>query len=169
LTFWLRAHKETEAIIHPANGGLYTHWMHLLASHPYYPNQCDACALIGPGHFRDLILPSLSAEMAHFPATVYHLDGSHCIPHLDALCESPTLKAIQWVPEPGVAHHDARYFPLYTRILELGRKIVFTGWRGDADDLRLFFARFPREAFFLTAGVKDSAEAAKYMKAAEGK
>jgi len=169
LKFWLRAHKETQAILEPVNGGLYTHWMQLLAPHPYYPHQCDACALIGPQHFRELILPSLAAEMAHFPATVYHLDGSHCIVHLDALCESPTLKAIQWVPEPGVTYHDEQYHPLYARILELGRKIVFTGWRGDADDMRRFFKRFPREAFFISTGVKDAAEAAEYLRVAEGR
>ena len=169
LKFWFKAHDTIDALLRTSNGNLYTHWVGNLSTRPFYPHQCDVCALVGPEQFREFILPSLAAEMARFPATVYHLDGSHEIVHLDALCESPTLRAIQWVPEPGVPFYDERYYPLYKRIIELGRKIIFSGWPGSCDSLRGLFKMFPREAFFITVGGKDIAEHAEFLRVAEGR
>ena len=166
---WFRAYEETDALLKPVNGGLHTHWINLLSEEPYYPHQCDACALFGPEHFRELILPSLADEMVRFPATAYHLDGSAQICHLDALCESPTLKVIQWVPEPNTLQNDEQYYPLYRQIIENGRKIAFTDWRSDAADLRRFFKVFPCEAFFISLWANDTSECTEYLQIAEGK
>ena len=169
LKFWFKAHDAVDTILRSANGSLYTHWVGTLSNQPFYPHQCDVSALVGPEPFRRLLLPTLAAEMARFPATMYHLDGSHEIVHLDALCESSTLRAIQWVPEPGTLFHDEQYYPLYKRIIEHGRKIIFSWWYGTSDDLRSLFKIFPREAFFVAVGGKDTAEHAEYLRIAEGR
>jgi len=116
--------------------------------------------MISPDMFNEFIWPTLSAEISSYNKTLYHLDGSGEAPHLETLCQNPALKVIQWVPEPILGHGDPSYFPIYEKIISLGRKIVFNGFRGGAETLSAIFERFPREAFcvFFDAPGYDAAQ-----------
>jgi len=88
-----------EALYDAARMGDYgtTGWV--TAYHPVRTNtiQCDFCALIGPKHFREFVLPALEEEAAYLGHCVYHLDGPECLVHLDDLCAIKGLDCIQWV------------------------------------------------------------------------
>ena len=156
---WKNFHDRMTAIIEPANEGLYASWTRTLSDVLYYPSQCDACAMVSPEAFDEFIWPTLSEEMSAYKKTLYHLDGYGEAVHLDTLCANPALRVIQWVPEPAVNHGDARYCPVYEKIISHGRRIVFNGFKGGTADLAALFTRFPKEAFaiFLDAPNYDAA------------
>jgi len=137
-------------ILEPANKGLYSSWAVVLSDEPYYPSQSDFSAMISPSSFDKIIWPSMSREFSIFDKTLFHLDGSGQIPHLDTLCSHPSLRIVQWIPEPMTRESDKAYFPLYENIIAHGRKIAFKGnYTDTAEILAELFKHFPREAFFM--------------------
>jgi len=55
---------------------------------------------------------------------MFHLDGTHCMKHLDALLEIEALDAIEWTPEPTVpGGGDPCWYDLYRRILSAGKSV----------------------------------------------
>jgi len=158
-SIWMNFHNQMIKIMEPANEGLYTSWTRVLSDNPYFPSQCDANALISPQLFDEFFWPTLSDEFSVFTKTLYHLDGSGQIPHLDTLFTNPSLRIIQWVPEPGTSHFDPQYFPLYNKIIANDRGIVFNCNTFSLEKMKKFFEIFPREPFYITAWAKDYEEA----------
>ena len=86
--------------------------------------QCDACSMFSPEMFRDFVKPALSEQCDWLDHSLYHLDGTQCICHLDHLLSIPSLDAIEWTPQAGIeggAHE--RWFPMYKRILDAGKSV----------------------------------------------
>jgi len=74
--------------------------------------------------FREFVQPALRQQCDWLDYAMYHLDGTQCICHLDALLEIPSLDAIEWTPQAGVeAGWHERWFPLYKRILDAGKSV----------------------------------------------
>ncbi len=97
--------------------------------------QCDASAMFSPGMFRDLVKPTLAEQCAWLDGAIYHLDGTQCLCHLDALLEIPCLQAIEWTPQAGIeGGSHARWFPLYKRILDAGKSVQIVGARVEEID-----------------------------------
>lgn len=89
--------------------------------------QCDFAALISPGQFDELILPSLRRQCEEIPYTLYHLDGPECLVHVDSLMKIESLKALQWTPgarNPGSG--DEQWYPLYTKVRQAGKGLWIT-------------------------------------------
>lgn len=63
--------------------------------------QCDFAALIGPKHFRELVVPDLTAEAEHLDHCIYHWDGPTALCHMDDLMAIEAIDCIQWVPGAG--------------------------------------------------------------------
>ena len=82
--------------------------------------QCDFIALISPQMFECHFLHELALQAKWLDHTIYHLDGPHCIPHLDLLLSIPEIRAIQWVPGAG-APPMPHWIPLLKRIQAAGR------------------------------------------------
>jgi len=162
---WKSFHDRMAAIIQPANNGLHTSWTRVLSDTPYYPSQCDACAMVSPAMFDDVIWPTLNDEISAYEKTLYHLDGTGEAVHLDTMCSNPSLRVIQWVPEPTVGHADPQYFPIYEKIIALGRRIVFNGFRGEVSELTGLLKRFPKEAFCVFLDAPDYDAASRLMDA----
>jgi len=160
---WKNYYYQLQKITGEANAGLCTSWTAILSDTPYYPSQCDACALISPEMFKEFIAPTLNDEFALFDKTIYHLDGSGEIAHLKMMCENPSLKVIQWVPEPTVGHADTSYIPLYKSIIEHGRKIIFDGFRGEFDELVNLMKILPGGAFFLHLWAENKNQAEEWL------
>ena len=163
---WKNFHDRMAAILAEANGGLHSSWTRTLSDTLYYPSQCDACAMISPAMFDEFIWPTLNEEFNDYDKTLYHLDGSGEIPHLETLCSNPALRVIQWVPEPALCQHDESYLPLYKKIIGLGRKITFNGFKGTREDLKKFLKILPREAFYITIWANDYDDAMRWLEAA---
>lgn len=90
--------------------------------------QCDASALISADMFREFVVPSLREQCQYLDHSMYHLDGTQCIQHLDALFEIEELDAIEWTPQAGLEGGGSpRWYDVYRRILAAGKSIQAVG------------------------------------------
>ncbi|MGQ9848655.1 MAG: hypothetical protein ACUVSU_01255 [Aggregatilineaceae bacterium] len=86
--------------------------------------QCDAAAMISPRMFRRFVVPALAEQCAWLDYSLYHLDGTQAIPHLDALLEIEALDAIEWTPQVSLPQGgDSMWYDLYRRILAAGKSV----------------------------------------------
>jgi len=86
--------------------------------------QCDASAMFSPAMFEEFVLPSLSEQCSRLDYSMYHLDGTQCICHLDNLLSIKDLDAIEWTPQAGLpGGGDKRWYDLYKRIIKGGKSL----------------------------------------------
>ena len=86
--------------------------------------QCDSAAMISPAMFEDYAVPYIEKQCSLFDNTMFHLDGTQCLVHIDQLLKVKDLKAIEWTPQAGIEQGgDPRWFDLYKRILNTGKSI----------------------------------------------
>jgi hypothetical protein len=86
--------------------------------------QCDASAMFLPPMFRRFVMPALSAQCSWLDHSLYHLDGTQAVQHLDALLEIEPLDAIEWTPQAGIeTGGHARWHVMYRRILAAGKGV----------------------------------------------
>lgn len=124
---WLEAY-DRQVELCGSTGLPYTSWMHFPSRKPWFPIQCDFCAMISPKQFEEFVLGDLIRQTEHIPRTIYHLDGPGEIPHLDMLLDIPNLNGIQWTPGAGKAHlTDPCWFDLYRKIQDKKKNIVLLG------------------------------------------
>jgi hypothetical protein len=92
--------------------------------------QCDAAAMISPRMFRRFVVPALAEQCAWLDYSLYHLDGTQAIVHLDALLEIEALDAIEWTPQVSLPQGgDPMWYDLYRRILAAGKSVQAIGVR----------------------------------------
>lgn len=90
--------------------------------------QCDAAAMISPDMFAEFVVPPLKQQCAWLDCSMFHLDGTQCIGHLDALLAIDELDAIEWTPQAGIEQGGAsRWYPMYRRILAAGKSLQVLG------------------------------------------
>jgi hypothetical protein len=63
--------------------------------------QCDASAMFSPDMFGEFVVPALTEQCEWLDNSIYHLDGTQCICHLDHLLSIKALDAIEWTPQAG--------------------------------------------------------------------
>jgi len=83
---------------------------------------CDVSCMISPRQFEDVFLPPLRRAMRDFTHTLYHLDGTEALRHLEALLATPEINAIQWVPGSG-REELLQWVPLVRRIQAAGKAV----------------------------------------------
>jgi hypothetical protein len=84
--------------------------------------QCDASAAFSPSMFHRFVVPALTEQCQWLDRSMYHLDGTQCICHLDALLSIPCLDAIEWTPQAGrPGGGNPMWYDLYRRILRAGK------------------------------------------------
>ena len=84
--------------------------------------QCDASAAFSPAMFHRFVVPALIEQCQRLDRSLYHLDGTQCICHLDALLSIPELTAIEWTPQAGrPGGGNPVWYDLYRRILRAGK------------------------------------------------
>lgn len=86
--------------------------------------------MLSPEAFAEFVVPLLGEQCAWLDYSVYHLDGTDCIRHLDHLLAIEELNAVQWsvqsrddLPGPG----DPHWYGLYKRILRAGKSVQIAG------------------------------------------
>jgi hypothetical protein len=97
---WYRYYDEFNAVLQPVNPG-YTDWLQIYSPKPSYVLQSDFSYMISPEMFKEFTLPELQASCRRLSNTIYHLDGTGQLPHLDYLLGIEELKAVQWGPGQG--------------------------------------------------------------------
>lgn len=124
--------KQNEAV--RKSGLPYNSWMNIPSSKPWYPLQCDFCAMISPKQFEEFILPHIVRQVNYMDRSIYHLDGPGEVPHLDMLLDIPGLNGIQWTPGGGEKPlWDEKWFPLYKRIQDKNKNLVLLGGISEHD------------------------------------
>ena len=90
--------------------------------------QCDVSAAISPSMFHDFVVPSLTEQCRWLDNSLYHLDGTQAICHLDELLAIDELDAIEWTPQAGrPGGGSPEWFGLYRRILSGGKSVQVVG------------------------------------------
>jgi hypothetical protein len=94
--------------------------------------QCDASAMFSPAMFEEFVLPALSEQCRRLDYSLYHLDGTQALGHVDHLLKIEELDAIQWTPQSGIegAGHP-RWYDLYRRILSSSKAVQALGIKID--------------------------------------
>jgi hypothetical protein len=95
--------------------------LHALAKGPDGGNAWCAFNIWGPGK---------TAKVQCDACSMYHLDGTQCVRHLDALLSIGALDAIQWTPQEGPGREPTwheRWHPLYKRVLDAGKSVQILG------------------------------------------
>lgn len=90
--------------------------------------QCDGASMFSPDMFREFVVPSLAEQCEWLDYSMFHLDGSQCVCHLDALLEIEALTAIEWTPDPKVPSGGSpHWYDMYRRILAAGKRLQVLG------------------------------------------
>lgn len=71
--------------------------------------------MISPDHFKEFVLPELTASCKRIERPFYHLDGTGQIGHLDHILSIPDV-GIQWVPGDGTPN-CSNWPELYQKII----------------------------------------------------
>jgi hypothetical protein len=78
--------------------------------------------------FQQFVVPSLTEQCQWLDNSMYHLDGTQAICHLEALLEIESLDAIEWTPQAGIEGcGNPRWFKMYKKILEAGKSVQVVG------------------------------------------
>jgi hypothetical protein len=94
--------------------------------------QCDACAMFSPDMFQSFVVPSLTKQCRWLDNSMYHLDGTQAVCHLDSLLSIAELDAIEWTPQAGIeGGGHPRWFDMYKRILDAGKSVQIVGAQRD--------------------------------------
>jgi hypothetical protein len=86
--------------------------------------QCDASGMFSPRMFARFVVPALTAQCQWLDHSLYHLDGTQAMVHLDALLQIEPLDAVEWTPQAGIeTGGHARWHDMYRRILAAGKSV----------------------------------------------
>lgn len=90
--------------------------------------QCDAAAMFSPQMFAEFVLPSLEEQCQWLDYSMFHLDGTQCIVHLEHLLKIEELNAIEWTPQAGIPGGGSpEWYDLYKKILASGKSVQAIG------------------------------------------
>lgn len=121
---WFEAYQRIYDIIRLADGSSAFGAFRLWGPGKTAKVQCDASAMFSPDMFQRFVVPSLTKQCQWLDKSMYHLDGTQAICHLDGLLAIEALDAIEWTPQAGIeGGGDPRWFPMYKRILDAGKSV----------------------------------------------
>lgn len=90
--------------------------------------QCDFSAMISPTMFRTFVQPYLEQQCQWLDFSLYHLDGTNALQHVDNLLSIDALNAIEWTPQAGKPGGGSpEWFDLYHRIKAGGKSLQAIG------------------------------------------
>lgn len=84
--------------------------------------QCDFSCMISSEMFREFVVPPLVEQCQWLDYSMYHLDGTTAMQHLDALLEIEALDAVQWTPQNS-SGGSPEWYGLYKRIKAAGKSV----------------------------------------------
>jgi len=121
---WMQVYQEIYDSIREPDGSSTFGAFRLWAPGKVAKIQCDSSAMFSPPLFRELACPEFRRQCEWLDYSIYHLDGTQAVCHLDALLEIDALDAIEWTPQAGIeGGTHPRWFPMYRKILESGKSL----------------------------------------------
>ena len=134
MSIWLEIFMEFNELLSQCGNPGSIGWAGVWAPGTTFPIQEDVSYMISPEMFRQFCLPHIVTMVEAMEYPFYHLDGANAIPHLDALLDIDSLKAIQW--QPGAGNENlSNWYPLIQRILASGKSVQLYGNADEIDDL----------------------------------
>jgi hypothetical protein len=128
--------------------------------------QCDASAMFSPAMFKRFVLPALREQCEWLDYSIYHLDGSQAMCHLDALLTIDALDAIEWTPEPGQPKGGSpAWYGMYKRILAAGKGVQMLDVR--ASELAPLLDAIGNNGVFIITGSSDPGEIETFLRVIE--
>lgn len=129
--------------------------------------QCDSSAMFSPKMYRRFVMPALTAQCDWLDHSLYHLDGTQAILHLDALLEIAPLDAIEWTPQAGIeTGGNKRWYDLYRRILSAGKSVQVVNV--EPDEVVPLLDGIGNKGVYILIQFKDEREAEQVRKSVEG-
>lgn len=120
--------------------------------------QCDSSAAFSPAMFRRFTVPALTAQCRWLDRSLYHLDGTQCLCHLEPLFEIEELDAVEWTPQAGRPNGGSpEWYGLYRRILKAGKGVQAVGVK--AEEVIPLLDTVGPKGLFLIASAKTEEEA----------
>lgn len=121
---WFEAYQRIYDLIREEDGSSAFATFYLWAPGKVAKVQCDFSAMISSRMYRRFVAPALTAQCEWLDYSLYHLDGTQAMRHLDTLLEIEALDAIEWTPQAGIeTGGDPRWYELYRRILDAGKSV----------------------------------------------
>lgn len=128
--------------------------------------QCDASAMFSTEMYHDFVLPALTEQCRWLDYSIYHLDGTQAMHHLDTLLKIDALNGVEWTPQAGIEHGGhARWHSLYKRILDAGKCCHVIQVRGD--EVIPLLDACGGNGLYISCMVKTQAEAERILEAAD--
>lgn len=90
--------------------------------------QCDASAMFSTEMYNRFVMPALIEQCRWLDYSLYHLDGTTAMHHLDSLLSIDALDAIEWTPQSGLEPGGhPRWYPMYKKIIDAGKCVQAVG------------------------------------------
>lgn len=128
---WFRAYAELGDALECREYGS-SSWLPLWSPGMSSTLQCDFSCMISRAMFRRFVMPELQTRARWLTNAFYHLDGPGAIHHLEALCDIPEIKGIQWVAGSGQPD-PIEWIPLLQRIQAGGKLLHISLSPGDVE------------------------------------
>ena len=117
--------EEVFGIVMPHQEG-HIDWLRIWAPGTLASLQCDVSLMLSRKMFDDLFLEEIRHECRSLDYSIYHLDGSGALHHLDSLLAIEELDMIQWNPEPAVPFDPLAFAPQLRKVLRAGKKLYLS-------------------------------------------
>jgi hypothetical protein len=128
--------------------------------------QCDFSCMISPEMFGRFVTPYLTDQCDWLDYSIYHLDGTTALQHLDALLSIDSLDAIEWTPQAGLPDGGSpQWYDLYRQIKRAGKCVQALGVKPD-EVVPLIDAVGP-EALYVMCSAPDEDSAVKLLQKTE--
>ena len=124
--------------------------------------QCDSSAMFSPKMYRRFVVPALTAQCEWLDHSLYHLDGTQAMLHLDALLEIGPLDAIEWTPQAGIeTGGNKRWHEMYRRILAAGKSVQVVNV--EPNEVLPLLDAIGRQGVYMLIQFKDQREAERIL------
>ena len=128
--------------------------------------QCDASAMFSPEMYKQFVVPALTAQCEWLDNSIYHLDGTQAMCHLDTLLSIEPLDAIEWTPQAGIEPGgNKRWYDLYKRILAGGKSVQVVNV--ELHDIKPLLDAIGTQGVYILIQFKDQREADQALKIVE--
>jgi len=129
--------------------------------------QCDFSAMISPAMYAQFVFPYLEEQCEWLDFSLYHLDGTNALQHVDHLLSIQALNAIEWTPQAGKPNGGSpEWYDLYRRIKEGGKSIQVIGVTPN-EVIPLLDAVGPKGTMILMDQIMPEMEAEQLLKCVE--
>jgi hypothetical protein len=155
---WFAAYQQIYDIIKLEDGSSAFGAFYLWGPGKVAKLQCDASAMFSPKMYQRFVVPALTAQCEWLDHSLYHLDGTQAMVHLDNLLAIRPLDAIEWTPQAGIeTGGNKRWYDLYRRILAAGKSVQVVNV--EPDEVLPLLDAIGRKGVYLLIQFKDEREA----------